>query len=87
MHATPELGDDLRKYAQLADVLRRQLKDGTLPPGQSPSPITRLAAERGWSRGTRTHTMQTLNDGGLVGRTPGYGYYVVFREPSESDGS
>lgn len=69
--------DDPRKYVQLANELRRQIKDGALRPGQPVPSITELAAERGWSRGTCRQAMQTLTDEGLVGRTPGLGYYVV----------
>lgn len=76
--------DDPRKHIQLANELRKQIEDGTLRPGQPVPSITELAAERGWARGTCRHSMQILADEGLVRRTAGLGYYVVFRGSSES---
>jgi DNA-binding GntR family transcriptional regulator len=85
MPSIPSPEDDRRKYVQLADELRRQITDGTLRPGQALPSITKLAAERGWSRGPCRQAMQTLTDGGLVRRTPGLGYYVAFRLSSVSE--
>jgi DNA-binding GntR family transcriptional regulator len=84
MPSIPSPEDDHRKYVQLADELRRQITEGTLRPGQALPSITKLAAERGWSRGTCRHSMETLTDEGLVRRTPGLGYYVAFRVSSVS---
>jgi Bacterial regulatory proteins, gntR family len=78
--SSPE--DDHRKYVHLADELRRQITEGTLRPGQALPSITKLAAERGWSRGTCRHSMETLTGEGLVRRTPGLGYYVAFQASS-----
>lgn len=84
MSSMPSPENDRRKYVQLAGELRRQITEGTLRPGQALPSITKLAAERGWSRGTCRHSMETLTGEGLVRRTPGLGYYVVFRVSSAS---
>jgi GntR family transcriptional regulator len=82
MRSTPQPDDDPRKYVQLAEELRRLIRNGALRPGQAVPSITTLAAERGWSRGTCRHTLQVLEDEGLVRRAVGLGYFVVFRGTS-----
>lgn len=82
MQPSPNPEDDPRKYVQLANELRRQIKDGTLGPGQRVPSITVLAAERGWSRGPCRTAMQVLADEGLVWRTPGVGYSVAVQGSS-----
>ena len=69
--------DDPRKYIRLAAALRGMITDSTLIPGQPVPSITRIAAERGWARGTCRHALQILQDEGLVTFVPGLGYYVV----------
>lgn len=68
---------DPRKYVRLAAELRRQIAEGTLRPGQSTPSITRLAAERGWARGTCAEALQKLEGEGLLTRIPGLGYHVT----------
>jgi DNA-binding GntR family transcriptional regulator len=82
MPPMPNPERDPRKYVQLADELRRQIMEGTLRPGQPVPSITKLAAERGWSRGTCRHAMERLTTEGLVRRILGLGYYVAFRGSS-----
>ena len=67
---------DPRKYVRLAAELQRQIAEGMLQPGQSVPSVTRLAAERGWARGTCAGALQTLEDERLLTRIPGLGYYV-----------
>jgi DNA-binding GntR family transcriptional regulator len=43
---------DPRAYIRLAALVRQQITDGTLKPGQSAPPITRLSQEHGHARAT-----------------------------------
>jgi DNA-binding GntR family transcriptional regulator len=73
---------DPRKYIRLTAALRGMITDSSLIPGQPAPSITRIAAERGWARGTCRHALQILQDEGLVTFVPGRGYYVAARLPS-----
>lgn len=63
-------------YRQLADILRAQIADGTLPANRPIPSITRLQQEYGIARGTIVKAIQTLEDEGLVFSVPGRGMYV-----------
>jgi DNA-binding GntR family transcriptional regulator len=72
---------DPRKYVRLAAELRMQIEEGGLPAGHPVPSITRLAAERGWARGTCAGALQLLAEQGLLRRVPGLGYYVTAKAP------
>jgi DNA-binding GntR family transcriptional regulator len=72
----PRLADP-RKYLRLTAVLRQQITDGQLQPGQAIPSITTLCVEHHMARGTARHAMQMLLDAGLVYRVPGLGYFVA----------
>jgi DNA-binding GntR family transcriptional regulator len=74
---------DPRKYIRLAAALRGMITDSTLMPGQPAPSITRIAAERGWARGTCRHAFQILQDEGIVMFVPGLGYHVVAKRSRE----
>jgi DNA-binding GntR family transcriptional regulator len=67
---------DPRAYVRLAAIVRQQIIDGTLEPGQPVPSITRLSQEHGHARATCGKALRTLEDGGLLTRIPGLGYYV-----------
>ena len=67
---------DPRAYVRLAAIVRQQIADGTLKPGQPAPPITRLSQEHGHARPTCGKALRMLEDEGLLTRIPGLGYYV-----------
>jgi DNA-binding GntR family transcriptional regulator len=68
---------DPRAYVRLAAIVRQQITDGTLKPGQSAAPITRLSQEYGHARATCGKALRMLEGEGLLTRIPGLGYYVT----------
>ena len=77
-HAQPagQRSADPRKYMRLAKIVREQISEGLLPPGQAVPSITALCAEHQISRGTARQAMLLLEDDGLIYRVPGLGYHV-----------
>jgi GntR family transcriptional regulator len=69
--------DDPRAYMRLASLLRQQISDGTLRPGQPTPSITTLTQEHGIARQTAAKALRLLEAEGLVYRVPGLGYYVT----------
>jgi DNA-binding GntR family transcriptional regulator len=69
--------NDLTKYKRLAAEIRTWLDSGMFQPGEPLPSITDLAADRGWSRQTCAHVLQSLEAEGLLRRYPGFGYYVT----------
>ena len=68
---------DPRAYVRLAAIVRQQITDGTLKPGQPAPPITRLSQEYGHARPTCGKALCMLEGEGLLTRIPGLGYYVT----------
>jgi DNA-binding GntR family transcriptional regulator len=67
---------DPRAYVHLAALVRQQIADGTLKPGQPTPPISRLSKEYGHALPTCGKALRMLEGEGLVTRIPGLGYYV-----------
>ncbi len=67
---------DPRAYRRLAAMIRQQISDGILQPGQSAPSITRLCQEHGHARQTCSKAMRMLEGEGHLMRVPGLGYYV-----------
>jgi GntR family transcriptional regulator len=76
---------DPRAYVRLANLLRQQIADGTLQPGQPTPSVTTLTQEHGIARQTAAKALRLLETEGLVTRIPGLGYYVL--APNERSGS
>jgi DNA-binding GntR family transcriptional regulator len=69
---------DPRKYVQIAALLRGQILDGTLRPGDCAPSISTLAAEHGgWARQTCAKALHMLEAEGLLLRVHGLGYFVA----------
>jgi DNA-binding GntR family transcriptional regulator len=66
-------------YQQLADILRAQIADGTLPPNRPVPSITTLVQTYGVARGTAIHALEVLRDEGLVRTVQGRGTFVIGR--------
>ena len=62
--------------AALAAMVRQQIMDGALKPGQPAPPITRLSQEHGHARLTCGKALRLLEREGPLTRFPGLGYYV-----------
>ena len=70
-------------YRQIADDLRRQIEDGTIPPGRRIPSMVELEQRYEVARDTLRKATQVLKDEGLVHTVQGMGIYVVDRsEPS-----
>jgi GntR family histidine utilization transcriptional repressor len=67
---------DPRAYRRLATLIRQQISDGTLQPGQSAPSITSLSQEHGHARETCSKALRMLESEGLLARIPGLGYYA-----------
>lgn len=65
-----------RAYRRLAALIRQQIGDGILRPGEAAPSITRLSLEHGHARSTCSKALRMLELEGLVMRVPGLGYYV-----------
>ena len=68
---------DPRAYVRLAGIVRQQVTDGILKPGQPVPSITRLSQEYGHARPTCGKAMRLLEGEQVLTRIPGLGYYVV----------
>ena len=67
---------DPRAYVRIAAILRHQIADGTLQPGERTPSLTRLSQEHGHARLTSSKALRTLEGEGLVTRFPCLGYHV-----------
>lgn len=72
---TPELTDP-RAYRRLAAMIRLEIRNGSLLPGEPAPSITALSHRHGHARQTCSKALRMLEDEGLVARFPGLGYYV-----------
>jgi DNA-binding GntR family transcriptional regulator len=68
---------DPRAYVRLAAIVRQQVTDGILKPGQPAPSITRLSQEYGHARPTCGKALRLLEGEQVLARIPGLGYYVV----------
>jgi DNA-binding transcriptional MocR family regulator len=68
---------DPRAYVRLAAIVRQQVTDGILKPGQPAPSITRLSQEYGHARPTCGKALRLLEGEKVLTRIPGLGYYVV----------
>jgi len=66
-------------YRQIADDLRRQIEDGTIPPGRRIPSMVQLEETYDVARDTLRKATQVLKDEGLVETVQGMGIYVVDR--------
>ena len=66
----------MRVLARHTTIVRQQIIDGTLEPGQRAPSITHLSQEHGHARLTCSKALRILEDEGLLTRIPGLGYYV-----------
>jgi DNA-binding GntR family transcriptional regulator len=67
---------DPRAYVRLAAILRQQIADGILLPGERSPSLTRLSQEHGHARLTCSKALRMLESEGLLTRIPGLGYHV-----------
>lgn len=71
--------DDPRAYRRLEALIRQQIDDGMLQPGEPAPSIASLSQEYGHARQTCAKALQILEDEGLMYRVPGLGYYMCAR--------
>jgi GntR family transcriptional regulator len=68
--------DDPRRYMQIANGLRQQIRDGDFKPGDPVPDIATIQRETGYSRQTAGKALRLLETEGLLTRVPGLGYHV-----------
>jgi DNA-binding GntR family transcriptional regulator len=68
---------DPRAYVRLAAIVRQQVTDGILKPGQPSPSITRLSQEYGHARLACGKALRLLEGEQILVRVPGLGYYVA----------
>jgi DNA-binding GntR family transcriptional regulator len=68
-----------RAYVRLAAILRQQIADGTLQPGERTPSLTHLNHEYGHARLTCSKALRTLEGEGLLTRIRGLGYHARVR--------
>lgn len=64
------------KYQEIADKLRRQIGDGTYPPGSLLPPERKIAEVEGVAVGTARRALAVLRDEGITEARTGAGVYV-----------
>jgi DNA-binding GntR family transcriptional regulator len=67
---------EIAPYLQLADILRRQIGSGDLPPGARLPSVIKLAERYGIARVTAYKSVRLLVDEGLVVVSRGRGVFV-----------
>jgi GntR family transcriptional regulator len=73
-------------YLQIADHLRRQIEDGTIPPGRRIPSTVEMEQEYEVARDTLRKATKVLKEEGLIESVRGMGLYVVDRQASPSEG-
>ena len=68
---------DPRSYVRMAALIRRQIVEGKLKPGDPAPSITDLVSNHGHARQTCAKALRLLIDLGLAYRVPGLGYFVT----------
>lgn len=66
-------------YRQIADDLRQQIEDGTIPPGRRIPSTVEMEQKYNVARDTLRKATKVLKDEGLVESVRGMGLYVVDR--------
>ncbi|KIF69262.1 GntR family transcriptional regulator [Streptomyces sp. AcH 505] len=64
-------------YRQIADQLRAQIADGTLPVGRRIPSLVELEQQYGVARDTLRKAVRVLKDEGLVETVSGMGVFVI----------
>lgn len=64
-------------HKQIAQDLRRQIADGTIPPGRAIPSMVQLEERYGVARDTIRKATRTLKDEGLVETVNGLGIFVT----------
>jgi DNA-binding GntR family transcriptional regulator len=67
-------------YVQLADILRKRIASGDLPPGRALPAAYRLSNDYGVSIGSVKRAIELLRDDGLVRTVIGRGIFVTRRD-------
>jgi GntR family transcriptional regulator len=74
--AEPDTNDP-RAYIRMASLIRKQIAEGKLQPGDPTPSIGRLVRDYGYARQTCAQALRVLVNEGLAHRVPGLGYHVT----------
>lgn len=77
--------DQRAPYAQVADALRRAIRDGTYAEGERLPSVTELASEFGVAKMTVQRAVSELREEGLLASWQGRGTYVREQVAASSD--
>lgn len=77
----PRQSGEPPKYQEIADKLRRQISDGTYPPGSVLPPEREIARMEGVAVGTARRALAALRDEGYTEARVGAGVYVRSWQP------
>ena len=69
--------NDPRSYVQMAALIRQQIADGELQPGDPTPSIESMVLDYKHARQTCAKALRLLVDMGLAFRVPGLGYFVT----------
>ncbi|WP_426509600.1 GntR family transcriptional regulator [Dactylosporangium sp. McL0621] len=69
---------------QLADLIEKMIRDGSIPPNRPIPSETTLQQQCGVARGTTRKAVEILRDRGLVFTVHGKGIYAVENPPPAS---
>jgi DNA-binding GntR family transcriptional regulator len=72
--------EDPRRYIRMMNYIRARIEDGAFKPNELMPNINALNEQTGFSRHTISKALRLLEEEGLIGRTPGLGYYVPSRD-------
>jgi GntR family transcriptional regulator len=73
-------------YLQIANHLRRQIEDGTIPPGRRIPSTVEMEQEYEVARDTLRKATRLLKEEGLIESVRGMGLYVVDRSKPPAEG-
>ncbi|WP_369170503.1 GntR family transcriptional regulator [Streptomyces sp. R28] len=74
-----EFAPDIPRWRQVAEVIRRRIKDGTYPPRTRIPSVVEITAEFGIAAVTAQKVHKGLREEGLIYTEPGLGSFVAER--------
>ena len=80
----PDREGHIPPWMQVRDILQHKILSGELAPGAMVPSIVMIHQEYGIAKTTARKVLAALRDEGLIVTTPGWGSFVVARDPKES---
>ncbi len=80
----PDREGHIPPWMQVREILRHKILSGELAPGAMVPSIVMIHQEYGIAKTTARKVLAALRDEDLIVTTPGWGSFVVARDPKES---